>query len=234
MLSKYQFSGKDTFFIIILWSSLESSFFLGKWALESGEKLGGGVGYGRDHIFQEQRRARLPLPPNPPISLPHFILPYKLTHSSSHPLVGQPNGPSEMRMKCRGLMGTPRVGEIYLPIPHPSDMCSGEKINNPLKSRCRSNPTSSKCTSGSDLTTTVKMQQRRAVWLLNLLVNLCFAFGWTLHRSPQRPFHPAAADLRKKSCKIIDFYKSRATYRVDVTINQWVKIKIKTWSKSLQ
>lgn len=81
--------------------------------------------------FPKQRRAPVPLPPNPPISLPHFILPYKLTHSSSHPLEGQPNGPSEMHMKCRGLMGTPRVGEIYLPIPHPSDMCSAEKINKP-------------------------------------------------------------------------------------------------------
>lgn len=86
-------------------------------------------------FFPEQRRARLPLPPNPPISLPHIILPYKLTHCSSHPLQGQPNGPSERHIKCRGLMGTPSVGEIYLPIPHPNDMCSGEKINNLYKPR---------------------------------------------------------------------------------------------------
>lgn len=31
-----------------------------------------------------------------------------------------------MLMKCWGLSGTPRVGEIYLPIPHPGYMCSGE------------------------------------------------------------------------------------------------------------
>lgn len=85
-------------------------------------------------FFTEQRRARLSLPPNPPISLPHVILPYKLTHSSSHPLQGQPNGPSKMHMKCRGLPGTPRVGEIYLPIPHPGDMCSGENQQHVHKS----------------------------------------------------------------------------------------------------
>lgn len=97
---------------------------------EAGWEIMGGTAF-----FPEQRRARLPLPPNPPISLPHIILPYKLTHCSSHPLQGQPNGPSEMHMKCRGMMGTPRVGEIYLPIPHPNDMCSGEKINNLYKPR---------------------------------------------------------------------------------------------------
>lgn len=39
-----------------------------------------------------------------------------------------------MHMKCRGLTGTPRVGEIYLPIPHPGDMCSGENQQHVQKS----------------------------------------------------------------------------------------------------
>lgn len=89
---------------------------------------------GRIAFFPKHRRARLSLPPNPPISLPHFILPYKLTHSSSHPLRGEPNGPSERLEKCRAFVGTPRVGDFYLPILHPGDMCSSEKINKPWKS----------------------------------------------------------------------------------------------------
>lgn len=97
----------------------------------SSGKRGGRVWEG-PHFFLKQQW--IPLPPQThPSPLPHFILPYKLTHSFSHPLQGQPNGLNKMHMKCRGLMGTPRVGEIYLPILHPSDMCSAKKINNAQK-----------------------------------------------------------------------------------------------------
>ena len=182
----------------------------------------------------EQRRARLPLPPNPPISLPHFSLPYKLTHSASHPLLSQPNGPSEPPAPCRGLTGTPRVGEIYLPIPHPGDMCSGEKNQQPDPTWLRAHRTAIHSGLGVSMTRggsqhgasalaiiiiikkRKSTQQTRAV---DLLESLCFAFDWSLHRSPQRPFHPAA-DLRKKSLwdqsSAKWLWTNRAWHRVNV------------------
>lgn len=139
-----------------------------------------------------------PSPQTHPSPSHTFSLPYKLTHSASHPLQGQPNGPSEIHTKCRGLTGTPRVGDFYLPIPHPGNMCSGEKINNPHRPwHKRAIEAIKQMGSAHEFSLAVSPVDVSR----NLLVNLCFAFDWSLHRSPQRPFHPAA-DLRKKSfCK---------------------------------
>lgn len=108
------------------------------------------------------------------------------------------------RSRSTGLKGTPRVGEIYLPIPHPGDMCSGEKDQQPDQDPTRDAATES--IQQVENTYQVLSDQAcdvDAVRVVNLLVNLCFAFDWILHRSPQRPFHPAA-DLRKKSWDFSD------------------------------
>lgn len=87
-----------------------------------GEVQGGSrVGeYGRDHIFFHQSSGGLGLPsPQTHPSPSHtFILPYKLTHSSSHPLQGQPNGPSEMHMIVQGFDGNTPCGR-FLPAHSP-------------------------------------------------------------------------------------------------------------------
>lgn len=37
------------------------------------------------------------------------------------------------RAESRGLMGTPRVGELHLPTPHPGDMCSAQEHQQPAE-----------------------------------------------------------------------------------------------------
>lgn len=76
----------------------------------------GGTVWEGSHFFPKHRRARLSLPPNPPISLPHFILPYKLTHSSSHPPPRQAKWAEREARQVPGFRGNTPCGR-NLPAP---------------------------------------------------------------------------------------------------------------------
>lgn len=118
-------------------------------------------------------------------------------------------------------MGTPRVGEIYLPILHPSDMCSAKKINNPQKmfthlnctAKLTGKNTAAPLNASGDINiswlTVIREIKSATTSTVNLLVY--FAFDWSLHRSPKRPYHPAA-DLREKKTVRKITYRRHASY----------------------
>lgn len=73
--------------------------------------------HGRDHIFFPKASAGSTFPPPKPTHLPPtlYFCPINWLTPLATPLRGKPNGPSERLGKCRAFVGTPRVGEIYLP-----------------------------------------------------------------------------------------------------------------------
>lgn len=68
-------------------------------------------------------------PPPKPTHLPTYTLslPYKLAHSSSHPLRGQPNGPSETFSKHRVRWEHPVWAKFTCPFPTPVTCAPGRR-----------------------------------------------------------------------------------------------------------
>lgn len=167
----------------------------------------GGTVWEGSHFFPKHRRARLSLPPNPPISLPHFILPYKLTHSSSHPPPRQAKWAEREARQVPGFRGNTPCGR-NLPAPFSTPVtCALRRKSTSRTSaatQCTTEPRESEPNSrhkknGQRLTSRQSSDFVRAKsGRVNLLVNLCFSFDWSLRRSPLRPFHPDV-DLQNNS-----------------------------------
>lgn len=83
----------------------------------------------------KHRRARLSLPPNPPISLPHFILPYKLTHSSSHPPPRQAKWAEREARQVPGFRGNTPCGR-NLPAPFSTPVTCALRRKSTSRKKC--------------------------------------------------------------------------------------------------
>lgn len=98
----------------------------------------GGTVWEGSHFFffsPKHRRARLSLPPNPPISLPHFILPYKLTHSSSHPPPRQAKWAEREARQVPGFRGNTPCGR-NLPAPFSTPVTCALRRKSTSRKKC--------------------------------------------------------------------------------------------------